>query len=89
MKGNSILWKGDIEMIEKQVFIVNGLTGSETPIRVREGATPMDIVKKLGLPGYQLARVKDRQVLSSCCDVSRQVENKQRLFAFAPMTVGG
>lgn len=76
-------------MIEKTLFIVNGLTGQETPMLVEEGAAPSDILKQLGLPNYQLARVKDRRVLQRGRDVSRTVENGERLFAFAPIEVGG
>jgi len=76
-------------MITKMLIVVNGLTGHETPVKVDEGATPANILSKLGLPNYQLARVKDRQVLSRNSDVSNLVENRERLFAFAPMSVGG
>lgn len=75
-------------MIEKTVFVVNGMTGQETLVKVQEGATPEHILKQLGLPNYQLARVSDRQVLKARTDISRTVQNGQRLFAFAPMVVG-
>lgn len=75
-------------MIQKTLFIVNGLTGQETPVRVEEGATPANVLNKLGLPNYQLARVKDRRVLQTGRDVSHTVEDGERLFAFAPMAVG-
>lgn len=75
-------------MITKTLIVVNGLTGQETPVRVEEGATPADILNQLGLPNYQLATVRNRQVLQPGSDVSRAVEDHGRLFAFAPMVVG-
>ena len=76
-------------MITKTLLIVNGLNGQETPVRIEEGATPTSIVRKLGLGGYNLARVKDRQVLRSNCNVVRVVGDGERLFAYAPIDVGG
>lgn len=75
-------------MITKTLIVVNGMTGQEARVRVQEGATPADILKQLGLPNYQLARVSDRQVLKARTDISRTVQDGQRLFAFAPMVVG-
>jgi sulfur carrier protein ThiS len=75
-------------MITKTLIVVNGLTGQETPVRVEEGSMPADILNKLNLPDYQLAKVKNRQVLPENCDVSRVVDDRERLFAFAPMVVG-
>jgi sulfur carrier protein ThiS len=72
----------------KMILIINGMTGQETPIRVEEGATPVDILNKLGLPDYRLATVRNRQVLQPSCDVSRTIEDRERLFVFAPMEVG-
>jgi hypothetical protein len=46
-------------------------------------------VNRLGLDNYQLARVTDRQVLPQDHDVTRSVQSGERLFAFAPMVVGG
>jgi len=75
-------------MITKTLIVVNGMTGQETPVRVEEGATPANILSQLGLPNYQLATVKNRQVLQPGCDISRVVDDRERLFAFAPMVVG-
>ena len=75
-------------MITKTLIIVNGLTGQETPVKVEEGATPADILNKLGLPSYQLATVKNRQIIQRGSDVSRIVNDHDRLFAFAYMEVG-
>jgi sulfur carrier protein ThiS len=75
-------------MITKKLIVVNGMTGQEMPVRVEEGATPADILKQIGLPNYQLATVRNRQVLQHSCDVSRVVDDRERLFAFAPMVVG-
>lgn len=75
-------------MITKTLIIVNGMTGQETPLRVEEGATPANILSKLGLSNYQLAKVRNRQVLQPRCDVTRVVRDRERLFAFAPMVVG-
>jgi len=75
-------------MFTKTLIIVNGMTGQETPIRVEEGATPADILNQLGLPNYQLATVRNRQVLQPGSDVSRTIDDRERLFAFAPMVVG-
>jgi sulfur carrier protein ThiS len=75
-------------MITKTFIVVNGMTGKETPVRVEEGTTPADILNRLGLPNYQLATVRNRQVLPSGSDVSRAVDDRERLFAFAPMAVG-
>lgn len=75
-------------MITKTLLVVNGLTGQETPVRVRQGTTPTNILRQLGMPNHQLARVKNRQVLRQNCDVSRVVEDRERLFAFAPLIVG-
>ncbi len=76
-------------MITKMFLIVNGLTGQETPVRVEDGATPAHILKQLGLPNHQLARVKDRQLLRQNCDVSRVVRDGERLFAYTHIDVGG
>jgi len=76
-------------MITKTLIVVNGMTGQESPVQVEEGATPPDILRQLGLPNYQLARVRNRQVLQPRCDVARVVGDGERLFAFAPMVVGG
>lgn len=75
-------------MFTKTLIVVNGLTGEETPMMVEEGATPTNILSKLGLSNYQLAKVKNRQVLQPRCDVTRVVKDRERLFAFAPMVVG-
>ena len=75
-------------MITKTLIIVNGMTGQEMPVMVESGATPANILSKVGLPNYQLARVKNRQVLRSDCDVTRVTGNHERLFAFSPMIVG-
>jgi sulfur carrier protein ThiS len=76
-------------MTEKRLVIVNGMTGQETPVKVAEGATPADILGKLGLADCQLARIKDRQVLQPQSDLVRSVENGERMFAFSRMEVGG
>lgn len=76
-------------MITKMFLVINGMTGQETPVKVEEGATPADILKQLGLPNHQLARVKDRQLLRQNCDVSRVMRDGERLFAYAPIDVGG
>lgn len=76
-------------MITKTLLVINGLNGQETPVRVEDGATPSSIVRKLGLGSYNLARVKDRQVLRSNCNVVRAVGEGERLFAYAPIDVGG
>jgi len=76
-------------MITKKLIVVNGMTGKESRIRVQEGTKPAEVLSKLGLPKYQLARVKDRRVLSPGCDLAREVRDCERLFAFAPMVVGG
>ena len=75
-------------MITKMLIVVNGMTGQEMPVKVEEGATPADVLNKLGLPDYRLATVRNRQVLQPGCDVSRTVEDQGRLFVFAPMEVG-
>ncbi|MCX5653930.1 MAG: hypothetical protein NTY65_04685 [Planctomycetota bacterium] len=76
-------------MIEKTLLVVNGMTGQETRVKATEGTTPRAIVNRLGLDNYQLARVTDRQVLPQDHDVTRSVQSGERLFAFAPMVVGG
>jgi hypothetical protein len=76
-------------MIEKQLIVVNGMTGQETRLRAPEGTTPREIVARLGMENYQLARVADRRVLPQDHDVTRSVQSGERLFAFAPMVVGG
>jgi sulfur carrier protein ThiS len=76
-------------MIEKQMIVVNGMTGQETRVKAPEGTTPREIVSRLGLADYQLARVTDRRVLPQDQDVTRSVQSGERLFAFAPMVVGG
>lgn len=76
-------------MITKMFLIVNGLTGQETPVRVEDGATPAHILKQLGLPNHQLARVKDRQLLRRNCSISQVAMDGERLFAYAPIDVGG
>ena len=75
-------------MITKTLIVVNGMTGQEARVRVQEGATAASILRQIGLPNYQLARVSDRQVLKRRTDVSRTVQDGQHLFAFAPMVVG-
>ena len=76
-------------MITKTLIVVNGMTGKENRVRVQEGAKPIDLLSKVGLPNYQLARVKDRKVLRPGCNLAREVRDCERLFAFAPMVVGG
>jgi sulfur carrier protein ThiS len=76
-------------MIEKVLIVVNGMTGQETPIKVASGATPAAVLGKLGFGGYQLARVKDRQILQDAANLDAVVAEGERLFAFAPMIVGG
>lgn len=76
-------------MIAKMFLVVNGMTGQETPVRVEEGATPADVLQQLGLPNHQLARVKDRKPLRSNCNVVQVVGDGERLFAYAPIDVGG
>ena len=76
-------------MMERRLVVVNGLTGQETQVKVTEGATTADVLRQLGLENYRLARVRDRRVLDGQSDVSRAAENGERLFAFAPMVVGG
>lgn len=75
-------------MITKTLLVVNGLTGQETPVRIRQGTRPANILRQLGMPNYQLARVKNRQVLRQNCDVSRVIEDRERLFVFSPLEVG-
>ncbi len=75
-------------MITKTLIVVNGMTGEENRVRVQERTKPADVVNELGLPNYQLARVKDRRVLQPGCDLSREVRDCERIFAFAPMRVG-
>ena len=75
-------------MIEKKVFIVNGMTGQTTPVKIDDKATPEDILNQVGLENLNLARVSDRHVLPPGCQVSSEVQNNDRLFAFAPMIVG-
>jgi hypothetical protein len=65
------------------------MTGQETHVTAPEGTTPREIVARLGLDDYQLARVADRRVLPQDQDVTRSVQSGERLFAFAPMVVGG
>jgi hypothetical protein len=76
-------------MIERRLLVVNGMTGQETRVRAPEGTTPREIVSRLGMPDYQLARVSDRHVFPQNVDVTQSVQNGERLFAFAPMVVGG
>jgi len=76
-------------MFTKTLIVVNGMTGQEIPVQVEEGVKPQEILRQLGLPNYQLARVRNRQVLQPRCDVARVVGDRERLFAFAPMVVGG
>ena len=76
-------------MITKTLIVVNGMTGKESRIKVQEGTNPAAVLSKVGLPNYLLARVKDRRVLRPGCDLAREVRDCERLFAFAPMTVGG
>ena len=76
-------------MITKTLIIVNGLTGEEKRVRVDQGITVAKMLGQIGLPRYELARVKNRQVLRPNCDVSRVVANQERLFAFAPIEFGG
>ena len=76
-------------MITKTLIVVNGMTGKESRVKVQEGTKPADVLGKVGLPNYQLARVKDRRVLRPGCDLAREVRDCERLFAFAPMVVGG
>jgi len=76
-------------MIERRLLVVNGMTGQETRVQASEGTTPREIVSRLGMPDYQLARVSDRRVLPQNQDVTQSVQNGERLFAFAPMVVGG
>ncbi|UCD56057.1 MAG: hypothetical protein JSV16_09395 [Candidatus Hydrogenedentota bacterium] len=75
-------------MITKTLLVVNGLTGQETPVRVRQGTTPANILRQLGMPNYQLARVKNRQILRQNCDVSRTIKDRERLIAFDKIEVG-
>jgi len=76
-------------MIVKRLIVINGMTGQETPVRVGEGTTPESIVGNLGLEGYRLARVKDRHPLPIGLDILPSVQDGEKLFAFAAMTVGG
>jgi len=76
-------------MITKTLIVVNGMTGQEKLVSVGHGATPANILNQLGLSNYQLARVSNRQVLQPSCDVYHNTRDRERLFAFAPMVVGG
>jgi hypothetical protein len=88
-KNNVLFMKGVMKMITKTLIVVNGMTGKESRIKVQEGTKPAEVLSKVGLPNYQLARVKDRRVLRPGCDLAREVRDCERLFAFAPMVVGG
>jgi len=76
-------------VIERTVIVVNGMTGQENHVKVRDGATPKDVLRQLNLGGYNLARVRDRKLLPRDLDISRNMRDRERLFAFAPMEVGG
>jgi len=76
-------------IITKTLIVVNGMTGEESRVKVQEGTKPSDVLSKIGLPEYQLARVKNRQVIQPGCDLSREAGDCERFFAFSPMIVGG
>lgn len=75
-------------MITRKLTVVNGLTGQQTPLQVGEGATPQQVLAKLGLDDYKLARVRDRMVLPESEDVARATQDGDLVFAFAKMEVG-
>lgn len=76
-------------MSQRMLNVVNGMTGEEWRLRVAEGSTPSVVTGGIGLKDYSLARVSDRRVLAEDADVTREVQDGDRLFAFAPMVVGG
>jgi len=77
-------------IITKTLIVVNGMTGEESRVKVQEGTKPSDVLSKIGLPeNYWLLRVRDRRLLQPGCDLSREVRDCSRVFANAPIYVGG
>ena len=52
-------------MINKELTVVNGMTGKETCVKIDDRATPATILRQIGRPGCVLARVKNRRVILS------------------------
>lgn len=78
-------------MVNKTVTIVNAQNGEENWLRIGPGTKPQDIFRQLAVPKperHRLARISGRKVLPADCDVSRVVNDRERLFLILVIEVG-
>jgi len=76
-------------MLRKRLMVVNGLTAEERPVLVSAGVTGREVLATLGLPtSYNLSLVRDRRVFRPEEDLFHAVQDRDRLYAFAPIEVG-